>query len=243
MMISRLWKIFVGVLAVVAGGAGAADGSYGSGGRGLLGGVGPAGCRFSAPVVRCAADGAIYAAREDGLHWFSPEAYAAAGFPPARKATCAKIARCPIVSVLRAPDAVVPVVPVPQPVVPVPQPVPVPVPVPQPVVPVPQPVRVIDARARVTWYSRMSNDPPGSDACAYIPHCVPLGGGNPSSAAAGRGSPYVRGGLYTISGAGRAPFCVRLDDLCASCRGSHIDVYVGDGPGLPFDYATVSEGC
>ena len=105
--------------------------------------------------------------------------------------------------------------------------------------------RVIAQKARTSYYNPGNNDPPGSRACAYKNPCTAKGEASPSSAAhaARGGSPYTKGGLYTISGAGMAPFCVRIDDTCAACTGDHIDVFLNDGQKLPFDYATVTEGC
>ena len=104
---------------------------------------------------------------------------------------------------------------------------------------------VIDEKARCTYYFPISNDPPGSRNCAYQKQCTSPDQGSPSSAAhaANGSSPYKKGGLYTIAGAGRPPFCVRIDDTCAACKGTWIDVFLEDGQKLPFDYAKVTEGC
>jgi hypothetical protein len=105
--------------------------------------------------------------------------------------------------------------------------------------------KVVDAKARVTYYRPGDNDPPGSRNCAYKNPCTSPDQGSPSSAAhaANGSSPYKKGGLYTISGAGKPPFCVRIDDTCAACKGSWIDIFLENGQKLPFDYAKVSEGC
>lgn len=136
--------------------------------------------------------------------------------------------------------------PAPRPPPPAPAPAPAPGPAPPPPAPPALPGgtgKVVDERARVTYYRPADNDPPNSRNCAYTPKCTSPNQGSPSSAAHGRGSPYAKGGLYTISGAGRPPFCVRIDDTCAACKGTWIDVFLEDGQRLPFDYAKVTEGC
>ena len=101
---------------------------------------------------------------------------------------------------------------------------------------------MIDANAKMTYYWASSNDPPG-DKCAYTGRCVPYGAGKVASAAHGRGSPYAKGGLYTVAGRGLSPFCVRIDDICAACRGTWLDVFMPQGKRLPFESASVSQGC
>ena len=105
--------------------------------------------------------------------------------------------------------------------------------------------KVVAERARSTFYNPANNSPSGSRACAYKNPCTSPDQGSPSSAAHARfgGSPYVKGGLYTIEGPGKPPFCVRIDDTCDACKGTHIDIFLEDGKKLPFDYARVSEGC
>ena len=105
---------------------------------------------------------------------------------------------------------------------------------------------VIAQNARITYYWPSSNTPPGSDACAYVASCTAKGSAVPSSAAHALdgSSPYVKGQTYTISGPGMTPFCVRIDDQCAACKGTWMDVFMPEGQTLPFDYATtVTAGC
>lgn len=105
--------------------------------------------------------------------------------------------------------------------------------------------KVIAERARTTFYNPENNTPSGSRACAYRNPCTSPDQGSPSSAAHARsgGSPYTKGGLYTIEGPGKPPFCVRIDDTCDACKGTHIDIFLEDGKKLPYDYAKVTEGC
>lgn len=106
--------------------------------------------------------------------------------------------------------------------------------------------KVVAERARTTFYQKSNNDPPGSDACAYIPHCISPTQGTPSSAAHSMKVPsiYKKGALYTVHGEGGAkPMCVKVDDLCAGCTSSQLDIYIDDGVTLPFDYAKITEGC
>jgi hypothetical protein len=105
--------------------------------------------------------------------------------------------------------------------------------------------KVIAEKARTSYYRPNDNDPPGSRNCAYKNPCTSQEQGSPSSAAhaADGSSPYKKGALYTISGAGKPPFCVRIDDTCAACKGTWIDIFLENGQKLPFDYAKISEGC
>lgn len=108
------------------------------------------------------------------------------------------------------------------------------------------PRELIAARARVTYYNPANNDPPGSRACAFSGQCTSPTQGSPSSAArALHGpSPYERGAQYLIvPDDGSKPLCVRIDDECAGCHDSHIDVFLEDGDTLPYDYGAIYRGC
>lgn len=106
--------------------------------------------------------------------------------------------------------------------------------------------KVVAERARTTWYNPINNDPSGSRNCAYRKECVSPDQGSPSSAAHSMKVPsiYQKGALYTVHGEGGAKsMCVRVDDLCAGCSSTQLDIFLEDGKSLPFDYAKITEGC
>jgi hypothetical protein len=96
---------------------------------------------------------------------------------------------------------------------------------------------VIDTHARCTYYNPSNNDPPGSWAGAFVDVLTPLHQSSPSSIAMGSGSPYKKFGLYTVTGiGGGGTFCVRVEDTCAACTGTHFDIFLVDGETFPVDY-------